>query len=268
MAGVGGADVGRRMGPAEWALLGLLSILWGGSFFFAEVVLAELPPLTVVLGRVGLAALALNAAVRVTGHRLPRAARAWGAFLAMGALNNVVPFGLIVWGQTQIASGLAAILNATTPLFTLVLAHLLTRDEIVSDFLFLTRLDAASAVDGGRAPTMREGWSCWSAGGDVQTSLRVHDWPDLSAPHGRDFLNWMVSVPTQGTTVAVAARRNGEHVELQATVRLELPDAGAAKRAAYQVETVMDAAGARVQRLDGEQVFGLASSLPLGGFLS
>ena len=117
------------MGPAEWLLLVILSVLWGGSFFFAEVALAGLPPFTVVLGRVGIAALALISLVHVNGRRLPRSPRPWGAFLIMGALNNLIPFSLIVWGQTQIASGLAAILNATTPLFTVVLAHHLTRDE-------------------------------------------------------------------------------------------------------------------------------------------
>jgi drug/metabolite transporter (DMT)-like permease len=117
------------MGPREWLLLVVLSLLWGGSFFFAEVALAELPPMTVVLARIGLAALALNLLVLANGRRLPRSPRLWGAFLVMGALNNLLPFSLIVWGQTQIASGLAAILNATTPLFTVVLAHVLTRDE-------------------------------------------------------------------------------------------------------------------------------------------
>jgi drug/metabolite transporter (DMT)-like permease len=117
------------MGPREWLLLVVLSLLWGGSFFFAEVALAELPPMTVVLARIGLAALALNLLVLASGRRLPRSPRLWGAFLVMGALNNLLPFSLIVWGQTQIASGLAAILNATTPLFTVVLAHVLTRDE-------------------------------------------------------------------------------------------------------------------------------------------
>ena len=119
----------RTMGPVEWGLLILLSILWGGSFFFAEVALAELPPFTVVLGRVGIAALALLALVYATGRRMPAGWTPWGAFLAMGFLNNLIPFSLIVWGQTQIASGLASILNATTPLFTVVLAHLLTGDE-------------------------------------------------------------------------------------------------------------------------------------------
>jgi drug/metabolite transporter (DMT)-like permease len=121
--------VNRGMGRAEWLLLVALSVLWGGSFFFSEVALAELPPFTVVLGRVSLAAVALVVMVLASGQTVPRSLRLWGAFLVMGGLNNLVPFSLIVWGQTAIASGLAAILNATTPLFAVVLAHVLTRDE-------------------------------------------------------------------------------------------------------------------------------------------
>ncbi len=117
------------MSGRDWLLLVTLSVLWGGSFFFSEVALAELGPLTVVLGRVGFAALALVGFVYLAGHRLPSAPGLWGAFLVMGALNNLIPFSLIVWAQVAIDSGLAAILNATTPLFTVVLAHCLTRDE-------------------------------------------------------------------------------------------------------------------------------------------
>ena len=101
----------------------------GRLVFFVEVALVELPPLSLVFGRVGIAAVALFLLVRCLGHHMPRDAHAWGAFAIMGTLNNLIPFSLIVWGQTHIASGLAAILNATTPLFTVVLGHLLTRDE-------------------------------------------------------------------------------------------------------------------------------------------
>jgi drug/metabolite transporter (DMT)-like permease len=82
-----------------------------------------------VTGRVGLAAAVLAGAVRASGQRFPRGWGLWGAFFVMGALNNVIPFGLIFWGQTRIPSGLAAILNATTPLFTVLFAHVLTADE-------------------------------------------------------------------------------------------------------------------------------------------
>ncbi len=117
------------MGRAEWIQLIALSVLWAGSFFFVAVALRAVPPLTLVTLRVGLAALMLAAALAVRGERWPRERATWRAFLVMGALNNVVPFCLIVWGQTHIASGLAAILNATTPLTTAVVAHYSTADE-------------------------------------------------------------------------------------------------------------------------------------------
>lgn len=117
------------MGPVEWLLLVVLSILWGGSFFFAELALAELAPLTVVAGRVALAAVALRIVLRARGTLLPNDRRSWARFFAMGALNNAIPFTLIVWAQTEISGGLASILNAATPLFTVLLAHRLTADE-------------------------------------------------------------------------------------------------------------------------------------------
>ncbi len=117
------------MGAAEWLWLITLSILWGGSFFFNAVALRDLPPLTVVLARVAIAAAVLWLLIALSGQRLAVRPGLWLAFFAMGALNNVIPFTLIVWGQTRIGSGLASILNATTPLFTVILAHWLTRDE-------------------------------------------------------------------------------------------------------------------------------------------
>lgn len=119
----------KRMSALEWGLLLTLSVLWGGTFLFQKVALAALPPFTVLLVRVVLAEAALGVTVVATGHRLPAPGGAWLAFATMATLNNVIPFSLILWGQTRIASGLAAILNACVPLFTAVLAHFLTPDE-------------------------------------------------------------------------------------------------------------------------------------------
>ncbi|MCW5707082.1 DMT family transporter [Shinella sp.] len=119
----------RSMTAGEWGLLIALSLLWGGSFLFNGILVRELPTLTIVTARVGLAALALWTVVRLAGHAVPRSKEVWLAFLGMGVLNNIIPFSLIVWGQTHIASGLASILNATTPLFAVIAAHLLTTDE-------------------------------------------------------------------------------------------------------------------------------------------
>lgn len=117
------------MTPTEWAMLLALSLLWGGSFFFNGVAVRELPPLTIVFSRVGLAAATLHLLMAVSGRRLPGGRAAWLAFAGMGILNNVIPFTLIVWGQGQIASGVASIINATTPLFTVLVAHGFTADE-------------------------------------------------------------------------------------------------------------------------------------------
>lgn len=116
----------------DWVLLVALSIIWGGSFFFAKIAVQELPPLTVVLGRVGVGAVALILILLASGQALPRDLRLWRDFLIMGLLNNLIPFSLIFWGQQHIASGLASILNATTPLFTLILAQILTDDERIT----------------------------------------------------------------------------------------------------------------------------------------
>ncbi|MBJ2153789.1 DMT family transporter [Paracoccus sp. IB05] len=113
----------------DWALLLLLSVLWGGAFFFAAVAVRELPPLTVVLARTGLAALALAFVLCVLGERWPFRGKAIPAFLIMGLLNNLLPFSLLFWAQTMIPSGLASILNATTPIFAIIIAHFLLADE-------------------------------------------------------------------------------------------------------------------------------------------
>jgi drug/metabolite transporter (DMT)-like permease len=117
------------MGAREWILLLVLSAIWGCSFFFFKVLVAELPPFTVVLGRVGLAAVLLNLFLVIRRDPMPRSPRLWGSFIVMGILNNVVPFTLIAWGETRVSSGLASILNATTPIFTVLAAHFLTQNE-------------------------------------------------------------------------------------------------------------------------------------------
>ena len=121
--------VNTIMNRREWAMLVTLSVLWGGSFFFAEIALESLPPLTIVTLRVGLAAITLWLVVLALKLPIPNSPPIWITFLTMGLLNNVLPFSLIVWGQSQISSGLAAILNATAPLFGVIVAGILLRDE-------------------------------------------------------------------------------------------------------------------------------------------
>ena len=123
------ANASHTMNLKEWALLITLSILWGGSFFFNGVALKEIPVFTVVFGRVCIAAIALLIFLKIRGIPLPKSPSILLALLFMGFINNAIPFSLIVAGQTQIGSGLAAILNATTPLFTAVIVHLFTSDQ-------------------------------------------------------------------------------------------------------------------------------------------
>ncbi len=120
----------RSMGPAEWASLLALSVLWGAAFFFYKVLDdAGVPPFTIAFMRVAIAAVVLLPVVVATGRRLPASPQLWGAFAITGLLNNVLPFSLIAFGETHIVSGLAAVYNATMPLFTVLLAHAVTRDE-------------------------------------------------------------------------------------------------------------------------------------------
>ncbi len=122
----------RGMTAGEWALLVLLSVLWGGSFFFSKVIVQELPPLTLVGVRFAIASGVLGAYLRASRTSVPWSLPAWAAFAGMGALNNLIPAGLIAWGQETIASGLASVLIATTPVFSILVAHCLTPDEKLS----------------------------------------------------------------------------------------------------------------------------------------
>jgi len=118
------------MRTTDWLLLVFLSILWGGAFFFIGVAVAEVPPLTLVLARVGIAALALTLLAPLLGYQLPRTLAGWRVFAEQAIISNVIPFCLITFGQTRIASGLAAVLNATTPLFTLLVMRMLAKEPL------------------------------------------------------------------------------------------------------------------------------------------
>lgn len=118
-----------KMSGIDWLLLATLSLLWGGSFFFVQLAVGHLPAFTIVFLRVSLAATALGLVLWATGTPFPKGWPVWQALLVMGFLNNALPFSFFVLAQGEIGSALAAILNATTPLFTLLVAHLGTTDE-------------------------------------------------------------------------------------------------------------------------------------------
>lgn len=128
--------------PRDWALLLALVAVWGSSFMFNRIAVATLPPLTVVAGRVGIAAIVLIIIVHALGKRLPPPGRAWWPFAVIAIIGNALPFYLITWGQQVVESALAGILMAMMPLATIVLAHFLIAGE------HLTRQRAAGFAVG------------------------------------------------------------------------------------------------------------------------
>lgn len=107
----------------------LLGLIWGGSFLSIRVALDEIGPLTAVAHRTGWAMVVLWIVVLLRRIPVPREPKVWGAFVVMGLLNNVIPFGLMAWGQLHIASGLTSIFNAATAIFGVVAAALFFADE-------------------------------------------------------------------------------------------------------------------------------------------
>lgn len=121
-----------QMNGTDWLILGFLALIWGGAFFFIGVAVRHVQPLTYVWLRLAIAAAAMWAYVHFKGEKLGLPRSAWGSILLLALLNNALPFTLFGWGQTHIASGLASILNATTPIWGVLVAHFLTHDERMS----------------------------------------------------------------------------------------------------------------------------------------
>jgi len=149
----------HAMTTGEWALLGLLSVVWGGSFFFYKVLIHALPPFTVVLGRMAIAALALHLWLLLRRDPLRASPRQWGELIVLGAINNALPFCCFAWSEIRISSGLAAILNATTPVFGVLVGAALRTGApltpmrglaVVFGFLGVTVLIGPAALSGGQ----------------------------------------------------------------------------------------------------------------------
>ncbi len=124
--------IDQRMDGRSWAGIAVLGAVWGSSFFFFEVALETLGPVTVAFARVAIAALVLFGLLRIARLALPTDWRSWRALAVMGILNNAIPFTLIAWAQVAIEGGLASILNATTPIFSVVLAVFVARQEALT----------------------------------------------------------------------------------------------------------------------------------------
>ncbi len=115
-----------------WAMFWILGVVWGSSFLLIKIGLEDLEPLHLVSIRIALAALCMGVFLRMTGRRWPSTQREQLALLFVGVMNTAVPFSLITWGEQNIDSGLATVLNATVPLFTLVIAHFALADERIT----------------------------------------------------------------------------------------------------------------------------------------
>lgn len=126
------SEIRGKMGTAEWGMLLFLSLVWGGSFFFVGIAVTALPAFTIVAARLGLATLALWLLLKIMAARLPSDRKLLGFFLILAVFGNVIPFSLLVWGQQYIPSGLASILNASTPFFVILVAHVFTVDEKIT----------------------------------------------------------------------------------------------------------------------------------------
>lgn len=160
-----------HMTPKEWGMLIGLSVIWGGSFFFVEIALRDVSPFIIVLSRVVIAVIALYIVMRAAGLALPTGWAVWQIFLVLGIINTAVPFTFLAWGQSQITGGLASIMNATTPLFVIVVAHFGTRDErltpgrifgVALGFSGVVFMVGPAAADGFSASLMGQ-LSCLSA---------------------------------------------------------------------------------------------------------
>ncbi len=153
-----------RMTPLDWLLLIVLSILWGGSFLFGRIAVAEVPPVTLVLARVGIAAAALHLVLRAFGITFAPTGGRWRDYLVMGTLNNLVPFGLIFYGQIEIGAGLAAVINGMTPFWSALMARAAGVEQlpvrkaagVVLGFAGLAVTVGPAALDGLDAPLVAQ----------------------------------------------------------------------------------------------------------------
>ncbi len=121
------------MRPTHLAVLIFLSVIWGSAFMLVKVVLEEVPPLTLVAGRLLGAVLFLTTVLLLTGRSLPRDRAMWTAFVLLGVVNNVFPFTFLTWGQQHVDSSLAAILVGSMPLWTVVMAHFWINERLTVD---------------------------------------------------------------------------------------------------------------------------------------
>ena len=125
----GKSVIRTQMNGSDWLILLALAVVWGSAFMFIGVAVHHVQPLTYVWLRIAIAAAGMWAFIKVSGGKVELPRKVWGSMIVLALLNNAIPFALFGWGQTHIASGLASILNAMTPIWGVVVAHFLTHDE-------------------------------------------------------------------------------------------------------------------------------------------
>lgn len=201
--------VNPRMDARSWGLLTLLSLLWGGSFLLIKVAVAEIPPATLAGGRVLLAALALLLLMPLLRLKLPRGAKLWAWLLLLGAVNNTLPFFFINWGQQHIDVGLGAILNGTTPFFSVLLAPLFVRDERLTPSRLLGVVIGMSGVavlvgPGALSHLGTSVWGelsvvlgslCYAFGGIIARRVSAAGLPPVALAFGQLFSASLFSLP-------------------------------------------------------------------------
>ncbi len=155
----------NQMTPGLWLILGALSAIWGGSFLFGRIAVQEIPPLTLVLFRVTLAAATIWLFIAVTRRKATLSLWFVVNIGGMAILNNVIPFSFILYGQKEIGSGLASIVNAMTPIWTVIIANFLTSDEkltgrkmagVISGFAGVALLMGGDALNGLKASALAQ----------------------------------------------------------------------------------------------------------------
>jgi len=189
-------------------LLFILGSIWGTSFLFIKIVVGEVPPMTLVAGRLGLASLAMWVFLRLRGVPFPRDRRLWSIYALTGLLNGALPFTLISWGEQYIPSGLAALLQSTTPIFTVILAHFLTHDDrftakkvlgIVLGFIGVGLLMWPELRGGLRASVWGQlaivGSSISYAIASIFARERLHDQPPLVSAAGQFTMGFVYILP-------------------------------------------------------------------------
>jgi drug/metabolite transporter (DMT)-like permease len=191
-----------RLDLLSWVMLLALSLLWGGSFLFGAVAVAEIPTLALAWARVAIAAAALAAAAALLGVPLPRDAASWRRFALMGLLNNAIPFSLIFWGQTWLGAGIASIVNATTPLFTVLVAHLATPEERLTPARLFGVLVGLVGVATMLAPALADGLA-GPAGAYLACTAAALSYA-LAGVYGRRLRDLPALVPATGQLAASA----------------------------------------------------------------